>query len=73
MIIKTFELQKLKVTKVKNFLFYGENDGYKYQVINENFITKFDKRVYRYEENDVLNNYVFGTFQNVERDYILDP
>ena len=25
MIIKTFELQKLKATKAKKFLFYGEN------------------------------------------------
>ena len=57
MIVKTFELQKLKATKEKKILFYGENDGYKSQIIKEYFIAKFDKNVYRYEENDVLNNY----------------
>ena len=72
MIIKTFELQKLKVTEVKNFLFYGENDGYKYQVINENFITKFDKRVYRYEENDVLNNYEYFILNLLNKSFFED-
>ena len=57
MIIKTFELQKLKATKAKNFLFYGENDGYKNQIINEYFLKKFKKNVNKYDENEVINNY----------------
>ena len=57
MIIKTFELQKLKATKANNFLFYGENDGYKNQIINEYFLKKFKKNVNKYDENEVLNNY----------------
>ena len=57
MIIKTFELQKLKATKAKKFLFYGENDGYKNQIINEYFLKKFKKNVNKYDENEVLNNY----------------
>ena len=57
MIIKTFELQKLKATKAKNFLFYGENDGYKNQIINDYFLTKFKKNVNKYDENEVLKNY----------------
>ena len=57
MIIKTFELQKLKATKAKNFLFYGENDGYKKQIINEYFLKEFKKNVNKYDENEVLNNY----------------
>jgi len=57
MIIKTFELQKLKATKAKNFLFYGENDGYKNQIINEYFLKKFKNNANRYDENEVLNNY----------------
>ena len=57
MIIKTFELQKLKATKAKKFLFYGENDGYKNQIINEYFMKKFKKNTNRYDENEVLNNY----------------
>jgi len=57
MIIKTFELQKLKATKAKKFLFYGENEGYKDQIINEYFLKKFKNSTNRYDENEVLNNY----------------
>ena len=57
MIIKTFELQKLKATKAKKFLFYGENDGYKNQIINEYFLKKFNNNANRYDENEILNNY----------------
>ncbi len=57
MIIKTFELQKLRATKAKRFLFYGENEGYKNQIINEYFMKKFKKNTNRYDENEVLNNY----------------
>ena len=41
MIIKTFELQKIKKNKVKIFLLYGENDGFKNQFINEFFVKNF--------------------------------
>ena len=57
MIIKTFELQKLKETNAKKFLFYGENEGYKDQIINEYFLKKFKNSTNRYDENEVLNNY----------------
>ena len=57
MIIKTFELQQLKETKAKKFLFYGENEGYKDQIINEYFLKKFKNNANRYDENEVLNNY----------------
>ena len=43
MIIKNFELEKLKSTKVKKILIYGENEGYKNQIIN-NF---FYKEIFR--------------------------
>ena len=57
MIIKTFELQRLKTTKAKKFLFYGENEGYKNQIINEYFLKKFNNNANRYDENEILNNY----------------
>ena len=57
MIIKNFELEKLKSTKVKKILFYGENEGYKNQIINNFFIKKFSKNFEKYEENQILNNY----------------
>ena len=57
MIIKNFELEKLKSTKVKKILFYGENEGYKNQIINNFFIKKFSDNFEKYEENYILNNY----------------
>ena len=57
MIIKSFELEKLKSIKVKKILFYGENEGYKNQIINNFFIKKFSDNFEKYEENQILNNY----------------
>ena len=57
MIIKNFELEKLTSTKVKKILFYGENEGYKNQIINNFFIKKFFDNFEKYEENYILNNY----------------
>ena len=57
MIIKNFELEKLKSTKVKKILFYGENEGYKNQIINNFFIKKFSDNYEKYDENQILNNY----------------
>ena len=55
MIIKSYELEK-KTPKKKLFLFYGENQGYKKQVIDKNFKKNFIEKTYYYEETDVLNN-----------------
>ena len=41
MIIKTFELQKLNNLKKKSFLFYGENEGLKNEVITKYFQVNF--------------------------------
>jgi DNA polymerase-3 subunit delta len=55
MIIKSFELNKINY-KNKFFLFYGENQGHKSQVIEEKFKKKYIECTYNYEENEVLNN-----------------
>ena len=57
MIIKNFELERLKSTRIKKILFYGENEGYKNQIINNFFIKKFSDNFEKYEENQILNNY----------------
>ena len=57
MIINSFEVEKLKSTKVKKILFYGENEGYKNQIINNFFIKNFSENFEKYEENQILNNY----------------
>ena len=57
MIIKTYELQKLKSINLNMFLLYGVNEGFKKQVIKDYFIKDFDGVVQKYEELEVLNNY----------------
>tara|TARA_B110001452_G_scaffold149094_1_gene124114 strand:+ start:493 stop:1485 length:993 start_codon:yes stop_codon:yes gene_type:complete len=55
MIIKSFELNKIKNTQ-RFFLLYGENQGHKNQVIKEKFKKNFSESVYNYEESEILNN-----------------
>jgi len=57
MIIKAYEYQKLKNLNNKFFLFYGENYGYKIQVIKEIFTENFKGNIERFEENEILDNY----------------
>ena len=55
MIIKSFELEKFKI-KVGFFLFYGENQGHKNEVIKNKFQIKHKESTYKYDENEILNN-----------------
>ena len=57
MIIKAYEYQKIKNTNNKFFLFYGENDGFKNQVIHEVFTNNFKGIIERFDENEILNNF----------------
>ncbi|MFL2898521.1 MAG: DNA polymerase III subunit delta [Candidatus Pelagibacter sp.] len=56
MIIKSFEINKLTNLKKKFFLFYGENEGFKNEIIKKKFEIKFEKEIYRYEEKEILDN-----------------
>ena len=55
MIVKSFELNKIDSNN-KFFLFYGENQGHKNQVIEEHFRKKYPECNYSYDEGEVLNN-----------------
>jgi DNA polymerase-3 subunit delta len=55
MIIKSFELNKVDYNK-KLFLLYGENQGYKNQIIEEKFRRNYIKCTYSYDENEILKN-----------------
>ena len=57
MIVKNFEIDKLKNLSQNIFLFYGENQGYKDQIINKYFIKNFKNNIDRFEENEIFNNY----------------
>ena len=66
MIIKAYEYEKIKKTNYKFFLFYGENNGYKNQIIKKIFIDEFKGNIERYEESEILNNYDPGRRAFVE-------
>ena len=55
MIIKTYELNKIN-NKIKIFLLYGNNNGFKDEIIKNFFENKFKKKIYRYDENEILHN-----------------
>jgi len=59
MIIKSFELDKINVKSSNFYLFYGENEGYKNEVIEKIFNINISKNIYRYEEKEILDNFVF--------------
>ena len=56
MIIKPHEIEKLNLSKNKFFLFYGENQGYKNQIIDNSFKKIFLKNTYIFEEGEILAN-----------------
>ena len=56
MILKSFELNKLELNNYKFYLFYGENEGLKEEIIKNLFENEYQNKIYRYEEKDILNN-----------------
>ncbi len=56
MIIKSFELNKINLEKSNFFLLYGENEGFKNEIIKKKFENEFDQNIYRYEEKEILDN-----------------
>ena len=56
MIIKSFELEKLKSLKLNIHLIYGNNEGIKQDIINKFYIKNFNGEILKYEEQEILNN-----------------
>ena len=56
MIFRSFEFKKIEVKKYNFYLFYGENEGLKKELINNNFKKTFQNSIYSYEENLILQN-----------------
>ena len=54
MIQKTFEINKINLNKYNFYLFYGENEGYKNEIIKNKFEKLYSNKVFRYDEKEVL-------------------
>lgn len=57
MIIKSFDLNKIKSSKSNFFLVYGKNEGLKKKIIEENLLHKNDSKLERFDENEIINNF----------------
>ena len=57
MIIKTYQLEKIKKNQSNFYLLYGENEGYKNEVIDDVLTINFKDKINRYEETDIINNF----------------
>ncbi len=56
MILKSFEFKKINTNNFNFYLFYGENNGLKKDLISSNFEKSFEEKIYKYEENFILQN-----------------
>jgi len=56
MIIKSYETNKIDLKKFNFFLLYGENEGFKNQIIQKYFENKYLNKIFRYDEKEVLND-----------------
>jgi DNA polymerase-3 subunit delta len=56
MIIKSFELSKIKLNNNKFYLFYGDNEGLKEETIKNLFEKNYLNKIHRYEEKEILDN-----------------
>ena len=63
MIIKSFELTKIKLSNYKFYLFYGDNEGLKEETIKNFFEKNYQNKIHRYEEKEILDD--VGNFFNV--------
>ena len=65
MILKNFEINKIDLEKNKFLLFYGKNEGFKSEVINN--LIKDKEGILNYEEKEILENE--ESFENIFRDH----
>ena len=56
MILKSFELNKLKLNNYHFYLFYGGNEGLKEESIKNLFEINYIDKIHRYEEKEILDN-----------------
>ena len=56
MIIKSFEINKIKLNNHKFYLFYGDNEGLKEETIKHLFEKNYLNKIHRYEEKEILDN-----------------
>ena len=56
MILKSFELTKIKLSHYKFYLFHGNNEGLKEEIVKSLFEKDYIDKIQRYEEKEILDN-----------------
>ena len=56
MILKSFELKKIKLNNYNFYLFYGDNEGLKEETIKNLFEKNYLEKIHRYEEKEIVDN-----------------
>ena len=56
MIVKHFEITKSNLSKNNIYLFYGENEGLKQDIVKNIFESEYKDSIYRYDEKEILDN-----------------
>ncbi len=57
MILKPYQLLNTNKINSNFFLFYGQNEGHKNEAIQQLLKRGFTKNIFRYEEDEIYNNY----------------
>lgn len=57
MIIKVYEIKKINLKKFNSYLIYGENEGLKNEIIQNNLSNNSSIITNKYDEKEILNNY----------------
>ncbi len=57
MIKKPYQVNKDDLNKVQYYLFYGVNEGAKYDKVNELLLNVNKENIFKYDENSILNDY----------------
>ena len=56
MIFKALEINKINFSKYNLYLFYGENEGHKNEIIKNKFEILYANQIYKYDEKEILEN-----------------
>ena len=56
MILKSFEIEKIDIKKYNYYLFYGENSGFKKEIIDKKFKPEFKNNTFTYDESEILKD-----------------
>ena len=56
MIVKHYQVEKLKLNEYNFFLLYGKNEGLQKEIIEKKFVYDFEGEVINYDESDILKH-----------------